>query len=125
MTNRILRKFKVLNPKLTAIGHSHYLPPNTAVSFSLKPLSSITIWEEIKMSVTAMTQSDAYKLMLREYPDIMSVEQVSEVLGISTKTCYKLLRAGTICCLKVGRSYRIPKAHLFTYMSIGGETVEK
>lgn len=125
MTDRILRKFKVLNPKLTAIGHSHYMPPNTAVSFSLKPLSNITVWEEIKMSVTAMTQSDAYKLMLREYPDIMSVEQVSEVLGISTKTCYKLLRAGTICCLKVGRSYRIPKAHLFTYMSIGGETVEK
>ena len=125
MTDRILRKFNVLNPKLTAIGHSHYMPPNTAVSFSLKPLSNITIWEEIKMSVTAMTQSDAYKLMLREYPDIMSVEQVSEVLGISTKTCYKLLRAGRICCLKVGRSYRIPKAHLFTYMSIGGETVEK
>ena len=43
MIGRILRKFKVLNPKLTAIGHSHYMPPNTAVSFSLKPLSNITI----------------------------------------------------------------------------------
>ena len=77
------------------------------------------------MNVTAISQRDAYKIMLKEYLDILSVEQVSEVLGISTKTCYKLLRAGTICCLKVGRSYRIPKAHLFTYMSIGGETVEK
>ena len=46
MIGRILRKFKVLNPKLTAIGHSHYMPPNTAVSFSLKPLSNIIIWEE-------------------------------------------------------------------------------
>ena len=43
MIGRILRKFKVLNPKLTAIGHSHYMPPNTAVSFSLRPLSNITI----------------------------------------------------------------------------------
>ena len=74
------------------------------------------------MSITTITQRDAYKIMLKEYPDILSVEQVSEVLGVSTKTCYKILRNGDICSLKVGRSYRIPKAHLFTYLSIGGDT---
>lgn len=73
------------------------------------------------MNVTAISQRDAYKIMLKEYPDILSVEQVSEVLGISTKTCYKILRSGSICCLKVGRSYRVPKAHLFTYLCIGSE----
>ena len=62
-----------------------------------------------------ISQKDAYKLMLKEYPDIMTVEQMCEVLGISTKTGYRLLRE------KVGRAYRIPKAHLFTYLCIGGE----
>ncbi|WP_337551693.1 helix-turn-helix domain-containing protein [Anaerotignum faecicola] len=51
----------------------------------------------------------------------MTVEQMCEVLGISTKTGYRLLREKKICCLKVGRAYRIPKAHLFTYLCIGGE----
>lgn len=28
-----------------------------------------------------LTQRDAYRIMLKEYPDVMNVEQVSEVLG--------------------------------------------
>lgn len=73
------------------------------------------------MGKSNISQRDAYKLMLKDYPDIMNVEQMSEVLGVSTKTGYKLLKEGKISCLKVGRSYRIPKAHLFTYLSIGGD----
>ena len=73
------------------------------------------------MGKTSISQRDAYKLMLKDYPDILNVEQMSEVLGVSTKTGYKLLKEGKISYLKVGRSYRIPKAHLFTYLSIGGD----
>lgn len=70
------------------------------------------------MSKTTMTQREAYRLMLRKYPDVMNVDEVSEVLGVSTKTCYKLIRSGKITSLKVGRAYRIPKAHLFSYLII-------
>ncbi len=73
------------------------------------------------MTSTSLNQRDAYKIILKDYPDILNVEQVSRILEISTKTCYKILRDGNICCLKVGRSYRIPKAHLFTYLCIGQE----
>ena len=75
------------------------------------------------MEKARISQKDAYKLMLKNYPDVMTVEQMCEVLGISTKTGYRLLKEEKICCLKVGRAYRIPKAHLFTYLCIGcGET---
>ncbi len=59
--------------------------------------------------------------MLKDYPDVMSIEQMCEILSVSTKTGYKLLKEGKICCLKVGRAYRIPKAHLFTYLCIGNQ----
>ena len=50
--------------------------------------------------------------------------RMCEILSISTKTGYRILREGKILSLKVGRAYRIPKAHLFTYLCIGcGETV--
>lgn len=70
-------------------------------------------------TASTISQREAYKLMLKEYPDVMSVEQMCEILSISTKTGYRILREGKICCLRIGRAYRIPKAHLFTYLSIG------
>lgn len=74
-------------------------------------------------TVTTISQRDAYRLMLKDYPDVMDIAQMCEILGVSTKTGYRILREGKICCLKVGRAYRIPKAHIFTYLSIGlGDT---
>lgn len=49
----------------------------------------------------------------------MNVGQVSEVLGVSTKTCYALLRSGALQSLKIGRAYKIPKANLISYLNIG------
>ena len=70
---------------------------------------------------TVISQREAYRLMLKDYPDVMSIEQMCEILSVSTKTGYRLLKEGKICCLKVGRAYRIPKAHLFTYLCIGNQ----
>lgn len=62
--------------------------------------------------------SDIYRSILKEYPDILTVEEMSLALGVSTKTGYKLIRENKIECIKVGRSYRIPKAHLLSYMRV-------
>ena len=43
-------------------------------------------------------------------------KKMCEVLSVSTKTGYALLKKGSVQHLKVGRSYRIPKAHLLTYL---------
>lgn len=62
--------------------------------------------------------SDVYRSVLKDYPDVLTVEEMSRALGISTKTGYKLVRENKIESLKVGRSYRIPKAHLLSYMRL-------
>ncbi|MDO4833919.1 MAG: helix-turn-helix domain-containing protein [Bacillota bacterium] len=61
---------------------------------------------------------EVYRAVLREYPDILTVEELSRALGISTKTGYQLIREGKIECLKVGRSYRIPKAHVLAFLRV-------
>ncbi len=66
----------------------------------------------------SFTMKDAYSVMLREYPDVMNIEQMSQALGVSTKTGYGLLKSGKVACLRVGRAYRIPKVHLLTYMKV-------
>lgn len=62
--------------------------------------------------------SDVYRSVLKEYPDILTVEEMSRALGVSTKTGYKLIRENKIECIKVGHSYRIPKAHLLSYLRV-------
>ena len=65
-----------------------------------------------------MEFNDIYKSVLKDYPDILTVDEMSTALGISTKTGYRLLHDNIIEHLKVGRTYRIPKAHLLKYMRV-------
>ncbi len=46
------------------------------------------------------------------------INQMSKALGVSTKTGYKLLRDGKITAIKIGRTYRISKLHLLTYLKV-------
>jgi excisionase family DNA binding protein len=71
-----------------------------------------------------LSQKDAYRMMLMEYPDILSFVQMCKALSISPKTGYKLLQNNKIICLKVGHAYRIPKAHILTYLMIGTPSKE-
>ena len=41
-----------------------------------------------------LSQREAYRLMLREYPDVMDIEQMCRVLHVSTKTGYRILQEG-------------------------------
>lgn len=66
-----------------------------------------------------MKAQDAYKIFFREYPDVVTVEQMCEMLGgISTKTGYRLLKSGAIKSLTIGNRYRIPKIHILEYLNI-------
>lgn len=65
-----------------------------------------------------LTMKDTYSMMLKEYPDLMDINQMSQALGVSTKTGYKLIREGKITAMKVGRTYRISKIHLLTYLKV-------
>lgn len=65
-----------------------------------------------------MNFKEVYQTVLKDYPEIMSVEETSAALGVSTKTVYKMLKNGTIQNMKVGRSYRVPKVHLLSFLKI-------
>ena len=65
-----------------------------------------------------ISSKDVYRTLLKDYPDIMGIEEMSAALGVSTKTAYKLLREGKITAIKVGPAYRIPKIHLLAYLSV-------
>lgn len=56
--------------------------------------------------------------MFAEYPDVVDVEQLRKMLGgISRKLAYRLLASGELRCVRIGRSYRIPKLCVIEYLT--------
>mgnify|MGYP002561081727 FL=1 len=54
--------------------------------------------------------------MFKDYPDVVSVEQVSDMLRISTSFAYRLLRSGVLPAKKVGSKYIIAKKSVIAFV---------
>ena len=57
--------------------------------------------------------------IFKDYPDVVSVEQLMEMLDIGQVLAYKLVRSGKIKARKIGRDYKIPKANVIAYVLQG------
>jgi DNA binding domain, excisionase family len=56
--------------------------------------------------------------MLNNYSDdILTVEQLCEILYIGRNTAYKLLNSGKLGAFRIGRNWKIPNAALETYIT--------
>jgi len=64
-----------------------------------------------------MTQSEkAYSLMLTEYPDLLSVEDVVKILGVSRQYVYQMINDGYLYGVKIGKAYKVSKIRLIEYL---------
>ena len=63
-----------------------------------------------------MNNKQYYKAMFRDYPDLLTLEDLKKLLKISRKTAYKLLGENKIKHIKTGREYRIPKIYVIDYL---------
>jgi excisionase family DNA binding protein len=70
-----------------------------------------------KVIFVDISSKEIYQTAFKEYPDLMDVKQASKLLGVSTKTVYKLLKNGSLSSLKVGREFRIPKVHIINLVN--------
>lgn len=63
------------------------------------------------------TIKENYELMFTEYPDLVNIPQLKDMLGIGINLAYKLVRNKTISSIKVGREYKIPKRNIIFYLT--------
>lgn len=54
--------------------------------------------------------------MFKEYPDILSVAQVAQALGIGRKAAYALVNKHILGCVRIGRTIKVPKEALVEYV---------
>lgn len=65
-----------------------------------------------------MNLHELYHILFKDYPDVMNISQLSDLLGVSTKLTSELLKENKIKYTKVGREYRITKIHVIEYLDI-------
>lgn len=59
---------------------------------------------------------ELYELMFPEYPDIVDVRQLQNMLGISRHLAYDLIADGDIRGVKIGNAYKVPKVNVINYV---------
>ncbi|MEA5015927.1 MAG: helix-turn-helix domain-containing protein [Candidatus Limiplasma sp.] len=65
-----------------------------------------------------ISTQEVYRIVFKEYPEVLDVKQVSQLLGVSTKTVYKLVKNGSLAALRIGREFRFPKVLIMKYMRV-------
>ena len=53
---------------------------------------------------------------LKDYPPVLSVNDVAKILGVAPGTVRSLVKTGVISGIKVGRLIKIPKDKLISYL---------
>ncbi len=54
--------------------------------------------------------------MLNKYNDVISVEELCDILHIGKNSAYKLLQSNIIYHKRIGRKYIIPKQSVIKYL---------
>ena len=58
----------------------------------------------------------AYRSFFTEYPDVVSVEDLSHMLNICKMKAYDLVKTGKVRGVRIGHVYRIPKKSIYQYL---------
>ena len=60
---------------------------------------------------------ELYQMMFPDYPDIVTVKQLREMLGVRRALAYKLISDGEIQAVKIGTSLKIPKVSVINFVT--------
>lgn len=56
------------------------------------------------------------KTLFDSYPDVVSVEEIQQMLRIGKNAVYQLLKDGVIKSIKVGKRYVVPKKYIVDFL---------
>lgn len=60
-------------------------------------------------------------MMFKDYPDIVGVKELQQMLDIKRTKAYELLKSGIIKSIKIGKDYKISKFNIIAYVLNGDQ----
>ena len=71
----------------------------------------------IKANIISKKHLKGNIIMLNEYSEILTVEDVMEILNIGKNAAYDLFRNGEIKCFRLKNRWKIPKQAIIDYIN--------
>ena len=71
----------------------------------------------IKANIISKNHLKGDLIMLNEYSEILTVEDVMEILNIGKNAAYDLFRNGEIKCFRLKNRWKIPKQSVIDYIN--------
>ena len=62
--------------------------------------------------------------IFQDYPDVLTISQVAQALGIGRKAAYSLVHENKLGCVRVGKIIKVPKFCLEEYLQTARENVK-
>lgn len=62
--------------------------------------------------------------MFKEYPDILTIPQVAQALGVGRKAVYALVNDKKLGAIRVGRTIKVPKFSLEEFVKTARNNIE-
>lgn len=56
------------------------------------------------------------KTIFQQYPDVVNIKQLQEMLHIGKNLAYKLINTGKIESIRLGSVHRIPKSNIIDFL---------
>lgn len=86
---------------------------NQQKTVSISELSkSLHISKDEALSLIAFSSKEVFA----DYPDVITVDDMQEMLHIGRNTAYQLLRDHRVQSIKVGKKYIIPKSSVIDFL---------
>ena len=54
--------------------------------------------------------------IFKDYPDVVTIDQLQKMLNIGRNSAYELLKNNVIKSVRVGKRYIIPKVYVIAYL---------
>ncbi len=71
----------------------------------------------IKANIISKKHLKGDIIMLNEYSEILTVEDVMEILNIGKNAAYDLFRSGEIKCFRLKNRWKVPKQAIIDYIN--------
>lgn len=71
----------------------------------------------IKANIISKNHLKGDLIMLNEYSEILTVEDVMEILNIGKNAAYDLFRNGEIKCFRLKNRWKVPKQAIIDYIN--------
>lgn len=63
---------------------------------------------------------ELYGVMFTDFPDIVTIQDMQKMLGISRHLAYNLINDGSVNGQMIGHTYKIPKISIINYVLSAG-----